>query len=120
MAAEQFFLRIHDTEPTEILEEGGSQLLQKEWSYIHASPVNIIIYPYDPYNHFFSDADLYCYFRGCLHDTGTSFIPVWNLISYHVYMGVILPEWHEVSCEPSFLQASLERCCLSTAMRYPS
>ena len=35
-------------------------------------------------------------------------------------MGVILPEWHEVSCEPSFLQAILERCCLSTRMRYPS
>ena len=29
---------------------------------------------------------------GCLCDTGTSFIPVRNLISYRVYMGVILPE----------------------------
>ena len=26
----------------------------------------------------------------------------------------------EVSCEPSFLQAILKRCCLSTRMRYPS
>ena len=56
------------------------------------------------------------YLRGCLHDTGTSFIPVRNLISYRVYMGVILQEWHEVSCEPLFLQAILERCCLSTAL----
>ena len=42
--------------------------------------------------------------RGCLRDTGMSFIPVRNLISYRVYMEVILPEWYEVSCEPSFLQ----------------
>ena len=43
-----------------------------------------------------------------------------NLILYRVYMGVIVPEWHEGSCEPSFLQAILERCCPSTRMRYPS
>ena len=61
-----------------------------------------------------------CTSRRCLHDIGTSFILVRNRISYRVYMGVILPEWHEVSCEPSFLQAILERCCLSTRMRYPS
>ena len=30
--------------------------------------------------------------RGCLRDTGMSFIPVRNLISYRVYMEVILPE----------------------------
>ena len=55
-------------------------------------------------------------FMGCLHDTGTSFIPVRNLISYRVYIGVILSEWYEVSCEPSFLQASLGRCWLSTGI----
>ena len=58
--------------------------------------------------------------RGCLHDTGTSFIPVRNLISYHVYMEVILPEWYKVSCEPSFLQVILEHCWLSTGIHYPS
>lgn len=38
------------------------------------------------------------------------FHSVQNLISYHVYMEVILPELYEVSCEPSFSQAILERC----------
>ena len=58
--------------------------------------------------------------RGCLHDTGTSFILVRNLISCRVYMRVIsLPEWHEVSCEPSFLQVILERCCLSRRHSLP-
>ena len=38
-----------------------------------------------------------------------SFILVQNLISYRIYMEVILPEWYEVSFEPSFSQAILER-----------
>ena len=58
--------------------------------------------------------------RRCLHDTSTSFIPVRNLFSYRLYVEVILPEWYEVSREPSFSQASLERCWLSTGIRYPS
>ena len=60
------------------------------------------------------------FLRECLHDTCTSFIPLQNLILYRIYMGVIVPEWHEVSCKPSFLQAILECCWLLTHMRYPS
>ena len=61
-----------------------------------------------------------CCLRGCLHDTGTSFIVVWNLISYCLYMGAILLEWHELSREPFFPQVILEHCCLSTCIRYLS
>ena len=71
----------------------------------------------------FGDDDLsFGSVRVCLHDTGTSFIVnvLQYLISYRVYMRVIVPNWHNVSCEPSFLQAILERCCLSTHMGYPS
>ena len=52
--------------------------------------------------------------------TSVSFIPVRNLISYHVYMEVIVPEWHKVSCEPSFLQAILKRCYPSRHVPYLS
>ena len=40
-------------------------------------------------------------------------------ISYRVYLEVVVPEWHEGSCEPSLLQSILEQCCLSTRMSYP-
>ena len=57
--------------------------------------------------------------RGCLHDTGTSFIVLQYLISYRVCMGVIVPNWYNVLCEPSFLQAILEHSCLSTHIGLP-
>ena len=60
------------------------------------------------------------FLRGCLHDTCTSFILLQNLISYRIHMGVLVPEWHEVSCKPSFLQAILEHRWLLTHMCYPS
>ena len=52
---------------------------------------------------------------------GVYMIPVQVSFRYEisVYMGVILLEYHDVSCEPSFLQAILERW-LSTRIRYPS
>ena len=56
------------------------------------------------------------FLRGCLHDTGTSFIPVRNLISYRVCMG----DDTKFHVSPCSYKPLLERCCLSTRMRYLS